>query len=234
MKLHEVLAVVAQDASCRVVILTGAGRAFCSGQDMNVAADRNRSGDVGVVERISRQENYAGIVQRMRRMPQPIIAAVKGAAAGAGMGLALAADVRVAGRSARFLVASVRIGLSAGESGISYHLPRLIGAGRAFPILLTGRPIDAEEAGRIGLVAEVVEDDSLESAALDQAKTIMANSPFSVAHSKQIMWANLDAASLDQAIEVENRTQMLAVMTDDYKEAIRAFAAKQPPIFTGK
>jgi enoyl-CoA hydratase len=172
--------------------------------------------------------------ERLRSMPRVVIAAVNGPCAGAGLALALAADIRIAARSARFLVASVRLGLTAGESGITYFLPRLLGASRAFEIMLTGRPVDAPEAERLGLCTQLVEDGAAVGAALALAKTILANSPFSIAHTKRLMWENLDAASFRAAIELENRSQILASLTDDYKEATAAFTEKRAPAFRGQ
>jgi enoyl-CoA hydratase len=166
-------------------------------------------------------------------MPQLVVAAVNGPAVGAGMAIALSSDVRLIAPSARFLVAAVRIGLSGGESGLSYLLPRMIGASRAFDILLTGRAIDAEEAERIGLCVRIVEGDALIDAALDYARTVLANSPFSVRHTKRMMWDNLDL-SHEAALELENRTQILATMTRDYDEAVAAFTEKRPPSFQGR
>jgi enoyl-CoA hydratase len=166
-------------------------------------------------------------------MPQVVIAAVNGPAVGAGMALALSSDVRFVVPKARFLVAAVRIGLSAGESGVSYLLPRLIGASRAFDILLTGREIGAEEAERIGLARAIVEPEALLDEAIGYARMVLANSPFSIAHTKRLMWDNLDQ-SYGQAIELENRTQILATTTHDYGEAVAAFVGKRPPRFEGR
>ena len=130
-------------------------------------------------------------------------------------------------------MAAVKIGLSAGECGISYHLPRAIGTARAFEVMLTGRPIRAEEAERIGLVSQVVAQDQVVPTALEIADAICANSPFAIWQTKQVMWQNL-AASFDQAIELENRTQILAVGTEDFAEATRAFVEKRPPVFRGR
>jgi enoyl-CoA hydratase len=224
----------ALDVECRIVILIGAGKGFCSGQDMAAANTRNTVSPSGVVEKMYWQEQFAGMVRRIRALPQPVIAAVNGVAVGAGMAMALAADIRISSPTARFMIGSVRIGLSAGESGISYHLPRLIGAGRAFEIELTGRSIDSAEALTLGLVTRIVEADDLMAAALEQAQAILANSPFSVAQTKKLMWASLDAGTLDEAIDLENRTQILCTMTEDYKEATAAFMAKRPPSFTGR
>jgi enoyl-CoA hydratase len=163
-----------------------------------------------------------------------VIAGVNGVAAGAGMAIAMAADIRIAVTTARFLVASVRIGVTGGESGMSYNLPRLIGIGRAAEILMTGRPVEAAEAERIGMVNRVVAADALDQAVQEQAAALLANSPFSVTQTKRLMWRNLDAADLEAALDLEDRVQILASMTDDYKEALAAFAEKRPPKFSGR
>lgn len=225
---------VAEDPDCRVVIVTGAGRGFCSGQDMRAAADRQKPGVSSIVDKMGWQGRFAGMAQRMRRIPQPVICAVNGVAAGAGMAITLGADIRLGTPATRFLVAAIRIGLSGGESGISYHLPRWIGAARAFEVLLTGRPIEAEEALQTGLILRMVEPDALADAALDQARAILANSPFAVAQTKRVMWRNLDASSLDIALDIENPTQIVAGATADYREALSAFGEKRPPRFTGE
>lgn len=225
---------IAADNSCRALIVTGVGRGFCSGQDVMAADERNRTNPSGVVERMFWQEQFSGMGQRIRAMPQVVIAAVNGPAVGAGMAIALAADVRIAARSARFLNAAVRLGLTAGESGMSYHLPRLIGAARAFEIMITGRPVEAEEAERIGLCARLVEDGQVVEEAVKFAGTVLANSPFGVTHTKRVIWENLDAPSYAAALELENRAQILATLTEDYKEATAAFSEKRPPRFEGR
>lgn len=230
---NERIDTIACDMSVRALIITGSGRGFCSGQDVAAADARNRSAPSGVVERLLWQEQFTGMGKRLRAMPQLVIAAVNGPCAGAGLAIALASDVRIAARSARFLIASVRLGLSAGESGMSYFLPRLIGAARAFEIMLTGRPVEAVEAERIGLCARLVDDGVAVDAALAFAREAMANSPFSIAHTKRLMWDNLDAPYA-AAVELENRTQILASLTDDYKEATAAFTEKRPPRFMGR
>lgn len=232
-ELNTILDDLAADASCRAVIITGSGRGFCSGQDMDASNARNASGESGVIEKLHWQHQFAGIGARLRAMPQLVVAAVNGAAVGAGMAIALSADVRLATPTARFLIAAVRIGLTGGESGISYLLPRMIGAARAFDILLTGRPVDGAEAERIGLVRSLSEPSALIDDALAYAREVLANSPYSVAQTKRLMWGNLDA-SYQGAIEAENRTQILGTMTADYAEATAAFVAKRPPSFTGR
>lgn len=233
-RIHEALAEVGADESCRAVILTGAGRAFCAGMDIKASVERNRGGKTGPVQKMKNQELFAGMAQRIRKLRQPVIAAVNGAAAGAGFALALASDIRFASPTAKFLIGAVRIGLTAGESGMSYHLPRLIGASRAFEIMLTGRPLLADEAERIGLVSRIVPDDKLFGAAMECARMIVANSPYSIKHTKQLMWTNLDAPSMDAALELENHMQILATMNEDFMEATVAFTEKRPPRFTGR
>jgi len=139
-----------------------------------------------------------------------------------------------ASRSARFLNAAVRLGLTAGESGMSYFLPRLIGASRAFEILITGRTVEAEEAERIGLVIRLTDDEALMDEAEALARQILVNSPFATEHTKRLVWQNVDAPSFTAAIELENRAQILASMTEDYKEATAAFIDRRPPRFQGK
>jgi enoyl-CoA hydratase len=233
-ELNAALDALAADPGCRAVVITGAGRGFCSGQDMNASNARNESGASGVIEKLHWQERFSGMGARLRAMPQLVVAAVNGPAVGAGMAIALSADIRLANPSARFLVAAVRIGLTGGESGLSYLLPRLIGASRAFDILLTGRAIEADEAERWGLVRSISDSDTLVEDALAYARTVLQNSPYSVATTKRLMWENLDAASYQAAIEAENRAQILGTMTEDYAEATAAFVAKRPPSFSGR
>jgi enoyl-CoA hydratase len=220
------------EGPCRAIVLTGAGRGFCAGMDIAAGLASDESAPRNVPTRMASQERYASMVRTIRALRQPVIAAVNGAAAGAGMGLALACDARIAAASAAFHVAAVKIGLSAGECGISYHLPRHIGTSRAFEHMLTGRPITADEADRYGLVSRVVPDGEAVSAALEIATAICANSPFAIWQTKQVMWANLDT-SFEGALAVENRAQILAVCSDDAQEAMRAFVEKRQPTFTG-
>ena len=230
--LNERLDAIAQTTSVRAVVLTGVGRGFCAGQDVGVAKTRGDGSGNGVAERMLWQERYSGMVQRLIGLPQAVIAAVNGPAAGVGMALALGADIRVVSRSAKFVIGSIRLGLLGGESGISYLLPQLIGASRAFEIMLTGRTIPAQEADLIGLAADIVDDDQCEARALEIASQIVANSPFGVAYTKRLMWDNLDA-SRQTALNAENANQILASMTSDYKEALAAFVEKRPASFKG-
>ncbi len=221
------------DRSCRVIVLTGAGRGFCAGLDLTEGASPPTTAGLGRAQAgMTVQKLIAGLVPRMRAMPQPIIAAVNGAASGGGLALALASDVRIASESARFNVAFIRVGLSGCDIGVSWMLPRLIGASRAFELLLTGRLIDAAEADRIGLVTRVVPDADVVDAALETAALIVGNSPFGVRMTKEVMWSQLEIGSLQAGIDLENRTQVLSSFTGDLTEAMAAFAEKRPARFT--
>jgi enoyl-CoA hydratase len=221
------------DRSCRVIVLTGAGRGFCAGLDLTEGASPPSTAGMGRAQAgMTVQKLIAGLVPRMRAAPQPIIAAVNGAASGGGLALALASDVRIAAQSARFNVAFIRVGLSGCDIGVSWMLPRLIGASRAFELLLTGRLIDSAEADRIGLVTRVVADGSVLDSALETAELIVGNSPFGVRMTKEVMWSQLEIGSLQAGIDLENRTQVLSSFTGDLTEAMAAFAEKRPARFT--
>jgi enoyl-CoA hydratase len=231
-ELHEVLADVATDRACRVVVLTGAGRGFCAGIDLTGYGDAPGSEALDRVgATFATQTHIAALVPRLRSLPQPVIAAVNGPAAGGGLALALASDIRIASATARFNVAFVRLGLSGCDIGVSWLLPRLIGASRAWELMLTGRIIDAEEADRIGLVLRVVPDDELQEAALETAELIAATAPWGVRMTKEVMWSQLEVGSLQAGIDLENRTQVLSSMTNDMQEAVSAFLQKRPPHF---
>lgn len=241
--LHDALDAVAGDGDARVLILTGAGRGFCSGLDLvefDPSGSRPASSEESAPRRgrvqsgMAVQERIASLVPKLRRLPIPVIAAVNGAAAGGGLALALASDVRIAAASARFNVAFVRIGLSGCDIGVSWLLPRWIGASRAFELMLTGRMVDATEADRIGLVTRVVDDEALLGEAIATAELICANSPYGIEMTKQVMWSNLETGSLRAGIDLENRTQILTSFTDDTGEAIAAFLEKRPPDFRNR
>ena len=222
-----------RDPSCRVVVLTGAGRAFCAGLDLREMTGPSSGLDMGRAQTLMRHaQSVAGIVPTIRSVRKPTIAAINGVAAGGGMAMSLACDIRIAASSATLNAAFIKIGVSGCDLGLSWILPRLIGASRAFEIMLTGRMIDSEEAERIGLVSRVVEDGNALGAALDTARLITANSPFGVWMTKEVMWANLEVGSLSAGIDLENRTQVLGLMTRDHQEAVDAFLAKRPPVFT--
>jgi enoyl-CoA hydratase len=231
-ELFEAVDTVASDRTCRVVVLTGAGRGFCAGLDLaGFGAPPGAEGLVPPEATFALQTHIASLVPRLRSLHQPVIAAVNGAAAGGGLALALASDVRIGAASARFNVAFVRLGISGCDIGVSWLLPRLIGASRAWELMLTGRIIDAEEADRIGLVLRVVPDEELLDAALETAGLIAANSPWGIRMTKEVMWSQLEVGSLEAGIDLENRTQVLSSMTGDMQEAVAAFLEKRPPRF---
>jgi enoyl-CoA hydratase len=230
--LHAELDVLRTDHATRAVVLTGAGRGFCAGLDLRDGPRVPGTEDEGRVQQgMAVQQHIASLVPKLRGLRQPVISAVNGAASGGGLALALASDVRLAAASARFNVAFVRIGLSGCDIGVSWLLPRLIGASAAFELLLTGRIIDAHEAERIHLVSRVVPDADLLDAALGVAAEIAANSPTGVWMTKEVMWSQLEVGSLQAGIDLENRTQIMTSMTEDMGEAVMAFLEKRPPEF---
>jgi enoyl-CoA hydratase len=216
------------DSPVRVLILTGAGRAFCAGADLK--SDIVRS--VGVEDSMTSQMDLANIVLRLGDLRQPVIAAVNGPAMGAGFAFTMAADVRVAGRSAKFAAANSRIGLSAGESGMTWLLPRLIGLSRAFELLVSGRNFDGEEADRIGLLSRLTNDGEEVAAAMEIAERFAANPPFAVWMSKDLIRRNLEVASLKSGIAMEARTQLLCGRSEHFTEAVDAFLHKRAPDYS--
>lgn len=228
---HVMLDQVLNDRSLRAIVLTGQGRGFCAGLDLKSLLEQDARVSWTVEEAMELQRLFAGLVLRLHQSDTPVIAAVNGVAVGAGMALALAADVRFAAQEASFHVGAVKIGLSAGECGISYHLPRLVGAGRAFEIMLSGRAVDAYEAERIGLVSQVLASSELLARAMECARQVRALAPYSATSTKRIMWRNLDAPDVATAMAHENQVQVLGLMTHDFSEAVQAFAQKRPPRF---
>ena len=219
-----------EDDDLRAVIITGAGRGFCAGFDLDQVHEIT---EMGVREFLKFQELATGSLAAIRGLRVPVIAAVNGAASGGGMSLALAADIRLASPTARFNAAFVKIGLSVGELGTSWTLTRLIGPGRAAEIAYTARMVDAEEAERIGLVNRVVPAESLMDEALAMAGQMAANSPGGVQLSKRALQANLEIGSYAAALELENRGQALLTRGSDMPEALEAFKQKRQPQFTG-
>ncbi len=225
--LHAVIAQVSQDRSLRVVVLTGAGRGFCAGTDLK--AERTEAATPA--NQYNGQQRLSDVVIALRRMPQPIVCAVNGVAAGGGFSFSMAADIRIAAESARFICSFINVGISAGDVGSSYFLPRLIGFSRAAEMLYTGREMSAEEALAIGYVSRVVPDGQALDSALELAGTMLQKSPFGLRMTKEVLNTNLEAPSLEAALAVENRTQTLAVLTGDFREAMTAFQEKRAPRF---
>ena len=223
--LHLAIDDLRNDADARVAILTGAGRGFCAGLDLFDTppnASSSSEGRGAVQRGMDLQQRIATLVPALRSLRIPVIAAVNGA------------DVRSAATSARFNVAFVRIGLSGCDIGVSWLLPRWIGASRAFELMLTGRIVESDEAFRIGLVTRVVPDDELLDSALETARLISANSPTGVWMTKEVMWSQLEVGSLQAGIDLENRTQIMTSFTEDMAEAATAFLAKRPPEFRNR
>ncbi len=208
--LKDAFVAVGADAGTRVVILTGAGRGFSAGLDLKESGSSPVSeGLEGAAASMRGQAYFAEVVQTLRAVPQPVVAAVNGVAVGGGFALTMGCDLRVAAASARFNVQALRIGLSAGESGLSFHLPRLLSASEAFELLLTNRFVDADEAERIGLVSRVVADDELPVVARDLARHLARHDRDALCLAKSTMWANLMAPSLDAALALESRAWTL-------------------------
>ena len=232
--LHESLSSVGRDREVRVVILTGAGRGFCAGLDLGGYGEAPGYEWKGSVERgFAIQKHIASLIPRLRSLPQPVIAAVNGPAAGGGFALVLGSDIRIAATTARFNAAFIRIGLSACDIGTSWLLPRLIGAARAQELMLTGRLFDAEEALRIGLLVDVVPNEVLLDAALAKAEEIRLNTPLGVALTKEGMWSALEIPGLQAAIDLENRQQIMVSFSDDAREMRRAKSEGRPSRFKG-
>ena len=224
---------IAADDSCRVVILTGAGGAFCAGADFDGFDDLDPAlSSIPRMER--RQEQPTNLILRLQSIPQPVIAAVSGPAAGGGLALALASDTRICSESARFNAAFVRVGLSGCEMGVSYFLPRVVGPTVAFELMLSGRFVDASEAVRIGLVLEAVPEVDLMPRAVEIARSFRANSPIGLRMTKELMWAHLGAANLRDVLDNENRAQLLCGHTADHQEALSAFLERRAPRFNNR
>jgi len=227
--LHNLFSHLYTNNDVRVLIITGAGRGFCAGADLK--DDRlEQSASVLFASAASHlihiQKKYADRVLEMRRLPQPIIAAVNGHAAGGGMCLALASDVIIAGGEGSFTPSFINIGLSGGEMGTSYFLPRAVGMPRAAEILLTGRTVGAVEAERIGLATRVTDGDHLLEAAMETARRMLSKSFMGLRLTKEVLNQNIDAQSLEVAIEMENRNQSLCCFTPEFLNAINAFRRK--------
>ncbi len=227
-ELRDYFAGLPEDRETRVVVLRGAGRAFCAGLDLKDPG----GGGGGVSVAMRSQRRISELALLMRRAPQPFIACVHGAACGGGFALALASDVRLAGESARMNAAFIRIGLSACDVGVSYLLPRIVGSSIASELMLTGRFIHAERAEALGLVSKVVPDDQLEQEARAIADEMLATTPLGLRLTKECLNASLDAGSLEQVIAMEDRNQVLCVQTRDFQEGLKAFLEKRAPRYS--
>jgi len=231
--LQETLKEVGRDNETRVVVLTGAGHGFCSGADMeDSGAIPGVDGLTLTTIALRSMELLDEVIRTLRRLHQPVIAAVNGAAIGGGFCLALATDIRVAAHTAYFRAAGINNGLTASELGISYLLPRAIGSSRAAEIMLTGRDVHADEAERIGLVATAVPEDDLLETCYGIAQRIMSFSRPGVELTKRSLWGSLDASSLETHMDAEGTAQLFVrITTQNFEEAVRARREKRPPEF---
>ena len=233
--MHEALDAVDADHDCRVVILTGAGRGFCAGLDLNGYGTVPGTEGLGEAQRgMAVQQHIAEVVHHIRAIRQPVIAAINGAVAGGGLAWACASDIRYCAESTRLGTAFIRLGISGCDMGLSWTLPRLIGVSRAWELIYTGRVIDAAEAERLGIVSRSVADADLMPTVLGVAAEIVANSPFGVWMTKETLWANLETPSLRAGIDIENRTQILASFTEDSRRAMSGFLAGERPDWQNK
>jgi len=214
----------------RVVVLQGAGKAFCAGLDLKERGDPQAPRGIGAG--LTRQREISEIVIAMRRCPQPIIACVTGAAAGGGFALALASDVRLATPDVRMNAAFIRIGLSACDIGVSYFLPRMVGSSVAAEYMLTGRFITAERAYQLGLVSRVIERDQMEAEARGFVDDMLHATPLGLRLTKEALNHAIDAQGLEATIAMEDRNQILASSDGDFQEGVQAFLEKRKPVYS--
>jgi enoyl-CoA hydratase len=230
--LHSELAAISSDRSTRAVILTGAGRGFCAGLDLHgYGASPENDGSDEARDRLANQQHMSTLILELRALAQPVIAAVNGPAAGFGLALALGCDIRYASAEAVFRAAFINIGVSNCDMGTSWLLPRLIGASRSHELMLTGRRVDAQEALRIGLVADVLDTAGLAERTLESARQIASLAPWGVRLTKRGMWTALEIPSEQAAIEYEDRQQIMSTFGRAVPEAVGAFLEKRPPEF---
>ncbi|MFW9827113.1 MAG: enoyl-CoA hydratase/isomerase family protein [Candidatus Thorarchaeota archaeon] len=244
--LHSIFDNLMVNLDCRVLILKAAGKAFCAGLDLKESTVLQskkkpeelkekfffmRAPDKDLIKsKIYAQGRASHLIVKMRKISQPIIAIIQGAATGAGFTLVLAADIRIAGKNVRLANSFINIGFSGSDLASSYHLPRLIGMSRAAEILYTGRFIDAKEAEKIGLTLKTIDDDSkLLEAAMEIAKNLLAKSPLGLRMTKEAINISLDSPSMDTIMQIENRSQMLCSTSTDLLEGINAFFEKRKP-----
>ena len=217
-----------QDRECRVVVMRGAGRAFCAGLDIK---DHEGLKNAPFGGGFGFQGHLADVYVKMRRCPQPIISLVHGAASGGGFAFALASDIRIAGESMKMNSAFIKIGLSSCDMGVSYFLPRLVGGTIASEMMMTGRFVNAERALAVGLVNQVVADDALDEAAQEFVDEMMATSPMGLRMTKEGLNMAVDAGSLEAAMAIENRNQVMCSSSADFKEGLQAFIEKRKPVY---
>ncbi len=236
-EIHQALDTLEGDLETRVVILTGAGRGFCAGLDLKAYTSGENGAweeGLGKLQHAYRvQSGYADLVRHLRRIPQPVIAAVNGPAAGGGFALALACDVRICTATARFNCAFTRLGLGGAEMGTSYFLHRMVGTALAAELMYTGRFVESDEALRCGLVSRVVAEEDLMNSALDLAGEMVKHaSPLGLRLTKEVIDLVQGGLSLEEAIHLENRNQVLALQTEDCRTAAAQWASTASRRFT--
>ncbi|MEY2452736.1 MAG: enoyl-CoA hydratase [Acidimicrobiaceae bacterium] len=229
----ETLEQISYDNEVRVVVITGAGHGFCSGADLEDPGTLPRVDGLTLTSIARRAlELLDDVILTLRRMHQPVIGAINGAAIGGGLCLSLATDIRIASDSAYFRAAGINNGLTASELGLSYLLPRAIGSSRAFDIMLSGRDVDAAEAERIGLVSRTVPQEQLLDTCYELADRIMGFSRVGIEVTKRLLWSSLDAGSLSSHMDHEGHAQLyVRLTTENFEEAIRARREKRTPEF---
>lgn len=226
--LDEALNGLARDDTCRAVVLTGTGRAFCAGADIEMFGALLEDASPGDVRGFWEfQRRSAMLVPKLRGLPQPVVAAVNGVAVGAGLSLLCASDVRLAAESARIACAGRRVGLSGADMGTGWLLPRLVGLARAQELMLTGRSFTAREALDHGLLVAVHRDSELLAAALDVAAGLADAPPFATRVTKEALWDSLETVSLQAMMDLENRHQAMLVHGPEHREAVRSFLARR-------
>jgi enoyl-CoA hydratase/carnithine racemase len=229
--LRDLLAELSRERSVRALVLTGEGRGFCSGGDVDEIIGATLSMDTAQLLDFNRMTGQ--VVRAIRECPFPVIAAVHGVAAGAGAVLALAADFRIADPSARFAFLFTRVGLSGGDMGAAYLLPRVVGLGHATRLLMLGEPVRAPEAERIGLISELTEEGRTDERALELARHLADGPALAHAQTKALLTAELDMP-LATSIELDASTQALLMNGEDYAEFHAAFTEKRPPKWRGR
>lgn len=234
-ELHAVLDGLMTDLQTRVVVLTGAGRGFCAGMDVQGGDPASAQSPEGKVQRIFRGISRGGeAVARLREIPQPVIGALHGPVAGMGISLALACDLRVADPTTRLVSPFLGLGLSGGDVGLSWLLPRVVGPAKAAEILYRDLRLSAEEAYDLGVLTELTEEGRDLEGALALATELLAKSPYGLRHTKELLNLSLDAPGLRAHLAVENRTQTMAFFTEDFVEGLTAAAQKRPPRFENR
>ena len=248
--LHVIFDHLLVNLDCRVLILQAKGRVFCAGLDLKestILQSKKKPAELKekfffldapdkdiIKAKLYAQMHTSQIFIKMRKISQPIITIINGAASGVGFALVLSSDMRIASSKARFNNAFINVGFSGSDLGSSYHLPRLIGMSRAAEIMYTGRFLSAEEAEQIGLVSRIVDEEKLLDSALELAKDLLKKSPLGLRLTKQAINLSLDAPSLETLTQLENRAQMLCSTSEDIMEGIQAFMEKREPSYPSK